>query len=88
MVVSGRDYADARPDIVIMAVTSQIRLPLGYAEHTITDWAAAGLIKPSVLKPVFATIEQALVRRVLGHLTQPDRSQVRTLAATVIGARG
>ena len=30
---------------------------LGFGEAFVTDWQAAGLVKVSVFKPVFATIE-------------------------------
>lgn len=70
VVVSNRDYNAKKPDIVILAITSQVRVPLGYAEAMISDWQVAGLIKASVFKPVFTTIEQNLVLRVLGRLSE------------------
>jgi mRNA interferase MazF len=47
----------SRREIVIMAITSQVRTPLAFGEALVADWQAAGLIKTSVLKPMFATIE-------------------------------
>ena len=44
-----------------MAITSQVRTPLGFGEAMVGDWQGAGLVKASVLKPVFTTIEQGLV---------------------------
>lgn len=32
VVVSGMDYNHARPDVVIMAITSQLRTPAGFGE--------------------------------------------------------
>jgi mRNA interferase MazF len=55
VVVSSTSYNTRRRDIVIMAITSQVRQPLGYGEATVADWQAAGLLKESVLKPVLAT---------------------------------
>jgi hypothetical protein len=43
----------------------------------VVDWRNAGLIKESVLKPVFSTIEQGLVIRVLGHLSATDLQSAR-----------
>ena len=63
VVVSSDAYNSQRRDVVIMAVTSQVRMPLAFGEAMLIDWPAAGLIKPSVLKPVFTTFEQALVIR-------------------------
>lgn len=68
-----------------MAVTSQVRTPLGFGEALVGDWQAAGLIKPSVFKPVFTTIEQSLVNPGMGTLTSAD---LRTLKETITQAIG
>ena len=70
VVVSSSGYNTNRRDIVIMAITSQVREPLGFGEAMVADWQAAGLLKVSVLKPVVTTIEQGLVVRTLGTLVQ------------------
>jgi mRNA interferase MazF len=41
-----------------MAITSQIRESLATGEAKVEDWQDAGLIKPSVFKPLIATIEK------------------------------
>jgi mRNA interferase MazF len=38
----------------------------------VQDWQAASLLKPSAIKPVFATLEQALVIRTPGRLSARD----------------
>jgi hypothetical protein len=43
-----------------MAVTSQLRPNPAMGDAWISHWQAAGLLKPSVVKPVFATLEQRL----------------------------
>jgi mRNA interferase MazF len=85
VIVSGSAYNASRRDIVIMAITSQVRQPLGYADAFVTDWQAAGLIKPSVLKPVFTTIEQRLVVRTMGKLSVGDLRSLRQAIAQTIG---
>ena len=72
VVVSSRDYNDARPDLVIMAVTSQLRVTGKYDGLPLTEWQSAGLLKPSAVKPVIATIKQPLVLRTLGALSTRD----------------
>ena len=37
VVVSGNDYNTNRRDLIIMAITSQIRVPLGFGEALVTD---------------------------------------------------
>ena len=52
VVVSSAGYIASRRDLVIMAITSQVRTPLGFGEAMVLDWQEAGLIMTSVLKPV------------------------------------
>jgi mRNA interferase MazF len=85
VVVSSSGYNANRRDIVIMAITSQVRTPLGFGEAMVGDWQGAGLIKESVLKPVFTTIEQHLVIRVMGHLSAADIKTLREVVGDVIG---
>jgi len=85
VIVSGSAYHAGRRDLVIMAITSQVRQPLGFGEALVADWQAAGLIKPSVLKPVFTTIEQGLVVRTLGALSAADLRALRETLAQAIG---
>jgi len=85
VVVSSANYNSNRRDLVIMAITSQIRTPLDFGEALLTDWQSAGLIKPSVLKPLLATIEQGLVIRVLGALTAADKDTLHKSIDLVIG---
>ena len=85
VVASSHDYNASRRDIVIMAITSQVRMPLGYGEAMVADWQGAGLVKASVLKPVFTTIAQGLVIRTMGSLTAADARMLRDVIAKVIG---
>ena len=84
VVVSSSGYNTHRRDLIIMAITSQIRQPLGFGEALVADWQAAGLIKPSVFKPVFTTIEQSLVLRTMGTLTAVDQLTLRAILSRVI----
>ena len=51
----------------------------------IGEWQATGLVKTSVLRPVFATIEQPLVLRVMGQLSASDTKTLREVIADVTG---
>jgi len=85
VVVSSRAYNASRPDVVIMAVTSQIHPVPGFGELRIADWQGAGLLKPSAIKPVFATLEQNLIVRRLGVLPAPDQTALRMVISTLLG---
>ena len=85
VIVSSVGYNTNRRDLIIMAITSQVRQPLGFGEAIVSDWQTAGLIKPSVLKPVFTTIEQGLVVQTMGMLSSSDLRTLREAVAQVIG---
>jgi mRNA interferase MazF len=86
VVVSSDAYHRERPDLIILAVTSQARPQLALGEAAVTNWKEAGLLRPSVLKPVVATIEQGLVLRKLGRLAEEDRTALRNLLDEILGA--
>jgi mRNA interferase MazF len=84
VVVSSRAYNAGKPDIVIMAITSQLRAA-GFGDVSVAEWQAARLLKPSAVKPVFATIERSLVLKRLGVLQPSDQSALRAAMALVLG---
>jgi mRNA interferase MazF len=83
VVVSGSTYNFLRHDVVILAITSQMASAAEFAHGEITDWKLAGLIKPSILKPVLATIEQTLIIKKLGSLAAPDLTTLMTVLADI-----
>ena len=85
IVVSSDAYHHDRQDVILMAVTSQVRSATGVGECAIGGWKDAGLLKPSVVKPVVATLERHLVLRTLGTLRDDDRSALRRALLTVFG---
>ena len=85
VVVSSDAYHRERPDLIILAVTSQARPAAGFGEVAIVKWKEAGLLRPSVLKPVVATVEHGLVLRKLGRFEGEDRRALRELLQTMLG---
>ena len=85
VVASSRAYNDARPDLIVMAITSQLRSTASFGEVWLRAWQAAGLLKPSAVKPVIATLEQRLVLRRLGALTAADRDALRLALSQIMG---
>jgi mRNA interferase MazF len=86
VVVSTSAYAQARPDVVLMAVTSQIRSSLAFAETLLIDWQAAKLLKASVVKPLLATLEQSLIIKQLGTLSRRDQAALKESLALILQA--
>lgn len=85
VVVSNLAYNLAKPDVVIMAVTSQMRSSSRMGEVWISHWQGANLLKRSAIKPVFATLEQSLILKRLGCLQASDQSTLRQAIADILG---
>jgi mRNA interferase MazF len=85
VIVSSAEDQAQRRDLVIMAITSQIRPRPAFGEFTVTDWKKAGLIAPSAVKPVLTTIEKRLVLKKLGQLQQVDVRALRTSLDQILG---
>jgi mRNA interferase MazF len=85
IVVSSQDYNRHRPDIILMAVTSQTGSADFYGDMAVRQWQKAGLLKPSVVKPICTTIEKKLVLKTLGRLVQEERAVLNKTMQTVFG---
>lgn len=85
VIVSAAAYNRVRRDVVIMAITSQVGASGAYGEVIVKDWQAAKLLKPSAIKPILATLEQGLVIKALGKLSQIDAQTLRETLGKIIG---
>lgn len=85
VVISSQAYNTERPDLIIMAVTSQIRPASSIGEVIVRDWQASGLLKPSAIKPVMTTIEKHLVIRTMGQLKESDRLALQDALKIILG---
>lgn len=85
VVVSSDAYHRDRPDVILMAVTSQLRPSAGVGEIPVQHWKQAGLLRPSVLKPLLATVERRLLIRKLGRLETHDRDALGRGLKTILG---
>ncbi len=85
VVVSSAAYQRERPDLILMAVTSQVRPLSAFGEKLLAEWEEAGLLKPSVLKPILITLEKSLVARKLGCLRQQDLDSLKKSLSEILG---
>ena len=90
VVVSSDRYAIERPDVVLLAVSSQrqpapVEIGVRWGKVVIANWQAAGLIKPSVIMPIVATFEQRVVIKRLGVLTPVDANALVSAFARILG---
>jgi mRNA interferase MazF len=85
VVISSEIYNTERPDLIIMAVTSQIKPACIIGEVIIKDWQEAGLLKPSAIKPVITTIEKSLVIKIMGQLKELDQKSLQESLKEILG---
>lgn len=85
VVISSVIYNAARPDIIFMAITSQLAASAAFGEIWLAEWQGAGLLKPSAIKPVIATLEAHLPIRRLGKLGKSDAQALHTLLREIMG---
>lgn len=85
VIISRQSYQQIRPDVILMAITSQVRQPLATGEAILQDWQAAGLAKPSLFKPLIATLEQNQIVKVMGRLSAADREGLGKVLQTILG---
>ena len=84
-VVSSSIYNRMRPDLVFMAITSQTRPTVAFGEIAIKEWNQAGLLRPSLMKPIFATLDKQLVLKKLGRLAPEDRLSLTETLKKLLG---
>jgi mRNA interferase MazF len=76
VVVSSEVYRRERPDLILMAITSQLRPAPTVGEAAVLRWQEAGLLKPSLIKPLVTPIETNLVLSQLGTLLGVDADPI------------
>jgi mRNA interferase MazF len=75
IIVSTPQFHTSRADAIMLALTSQPGRSY-YGDYILQDWQQAGLPLASTAKGVIRTIEQRLITRHLGQLTQRDQQGV------------
>jgi mRNA interferase MazF len=75
IVISSSAYNRARQEVVVAAVTSNVRRRL-VGDHLIADWKAAGLLFPSVVTGILRTIARAVIDRKLGAMGKRDMDAI------------
>ena len=71
VVISSPAYHRARQEVVVAAITSNVRRRF-FGDHLIADWKGAGLLFPSVATAILRTIKRTMIDRRLGAMARPD----------------
>ncbi|MBS3966540.1 MAG: type II toxin-antitoxin system PemK/MazF family toxin [Truepera sp.] len=85
VIVSSDEYHRERRDVILLAITSRARIASSNLEAEVKDWQTAGLLKPSIFKPVLTTAEPILIVRKLGHLGEQDLRSLRRILEIILG---
>jgi mRNA interferase MazF len=76
VVVSSDLYHAIRSELLLAYVSSQVSQANPAIDYVLLDWSAAGLLKPSFVRPKVAAIEPTLVVHRVGALSARDRLKV------------
>ncbi|MBP8252852.1 MAG: type II toxin-antitoxin system PemK/MazF family toxin [Herpetosiphon sp.] len=82
IIISSSTFNQARNDVVVVAVTSQIQTRLDF-EPLIEDWKSAGLFKQSAIKSAITTIRSDEIIQTIGRLSASDQQQLFILLKTI-----
>jgi mRNA interferase MazF len=88
VVLSTDAFNSAGIKLIVAAITSNVSPPFRPGDTLLNDWSTAGLLKPSAVRGVLATVDQADVVRQLGALSAKDFARVEQGIANVLGFVG
>lgn len=75
VVISSPAYHRGRQEVVVAAITSNVRRRL-FGDHLVVDWKGAGLLFPSLVTGIVRTIKRTMIDRKLGSLPKADLEAV------------
>jgi len=84
LVISSSAYHRARREVMVAAITSNVRRRL-FADHLLADWKAAGLLFPSLVTGIVRTVKQTMIDRKLGSLAKADLQAVERELRRALG---
>lgn len=87
VVISVEKFNAGGIKLIVAAVTSNISPPFRPGDCLLSNWNKAGLLKPSAVRGVLATVDKADVDRKLGVLSAQDLTIVEQNLADILGFR-
>jgi mRNA interferase MazF len=76
VVVSVPEYQGTRGDLILAYLTSQTAPSDAEFDYPLVDWAAAGLLKPTLMRTRLAVVNERLVQYRVGALSARDMVEV------------
>ncbi len=87
VVISTKTFNAAGIKLIVAAITSNVSPPFRPGDSLLNDWQAAGLLKPSAVRGVLATVDKRDVVRRLGTLSPRDFTIMEQGIAAILGFR-
>jgi mRNA interferase MazF len=84
IVISSETYNQVKPDLILIAVTSQLSQELQFGEMLILEWSRAGLLKASLVKQLIATLEKSLIIKKLEELETQDKQSLKSCLQQIL----
>ena len=84
LIVSSPPYHAGREEVIIAAITSNVRRLL-FGDTKLEQWKTAGLLFPSVVTGIIRTVKADLITRQLGVLAKPDFQKVGQHLRSALG---
>ena len=76
VVISTNAFNRAGIELIVATITSNVLPPFRPGDLLLNDWQEAGLVKPSAVRGVLATVDKSDVVRKLGELSARDFGMV------------
>ena len=76
VIISNDSFNKAGTKLVVAGITSNITSPFRPGDTLLDNWKAAGLIKPSAVRGVLATVDCSDIIRKLGVMSEDDFKKV------------
>lgn len=85
VILSTDVFNNAGIKLLVAAITSNVSPPFRPGDALLSDWSVAGLLKPSAVRGVLATVDKTDIVRTLGRLTKEDFARVEQGIADILG---
>lgn len=85
VVISQDRFNTAGIKLIVAAITGNVSPPFRPGDTLLSDWKVAGLLKPSAVRGILATVDKSDIVRKLGALTPKDFSAVEQGIADILG---
>ena len=84
LIVSSPPYHASREEVIVAAITSNVRRLL-FGDTKLEQWKSASLLFPSVVTGIVRTIKADMITRKLGVLAKPDLQKVHQHLRSALG---